>query len=164
MVVKTVSVHMNLERLLRRVERVDDGCWNWQGCIGSHGYGMVTLGGQNYTTHRLVWMFTHGPIPDGMCVCHSCDNRHCVNPAHLFLGTRAENNADAQSKGRASNPPIRFGELHHSAKLSRQDVKRIRELYAKDPSRGSQSRLARVFGVTLQNIVRIVNRETWRTI
>ena len=77
------------QRLYDRCLEDKNGCWNWTGAIvSSRGYGYVYYIDRPQLTHRVSWMITYGDIPDGMCVCHKCDNTSCCNPEHLFLGTR----------------------------------------------------------------------------
>lgn len=77
-----------------------DQCWNWQGHIHPSGYGRFRDVGKATTAHRVAYALAHGSIPHGMLIMHSCDNRRCVNPAHLSLGTYADNNHDMMAKGR----------------------------------------------------------------
>lgn len=88
------------QRLFGRAARAESGCLEFQGYVSKFGYGFLKLRGRLERAHRVAWMLTHGPIPDGLCVCHRCDNPRCIEPTHLFLGTVAENNRDRHAKGR----------------------------------------------------------------
>lgn len=123
------------------------------------GYGALwdrTIGliGNNRLTHRLAWEFANGPIPMGMFVCHSCDNPPCCNPAHLFLGTQADNDADRTSKGRSSR-----GSRHPDAKLNEQAVRELRQRFAA----GERVRtLAPDYGVSSTTAWQAIKRRTWK--
>ena len=77
-----------------------DECWPWKGALGSHGYGRVNFQGVHMTASRAVFSAVHGRVPDGLLVCHKCDNPPCVNPEHLFVGTYQDNVTDMMQKGR----------------------------------------------------------------
>lgn len=106
------------------------GCVLWTGATGTFGYGQIGRGRRGdgqVQAHRVAWELAHGPIPDGLCVLHRCDNPPCVNVEHLFLGTKADNVSDMCVKGRhvpAGTP----GETHHAAKLTDADVREARRL------------------------------------
>lgn len=92
------------EKFWPKVEKAEpDGCWEWKANRDRGGYGRMTVAGTPRkidSAHRVAWQLTNGPIPDGLWVLHRCDNRGCVNPAHLFLGTRTDNVRDMMAKGR----------------------------------------------------------------
>lgn len=94
-------------------------CWEWQGVKSRLGYGKLS----RHLAHRISWQLAHGAIAEGMCVLHKCDNRACVNPAHLFLGTQSDNMADMVRKGRST-----YGERNPQAKLNRRKVNEVRGL------------------------------------
>lgn len=95
-------------RFWSKVKKSEDGCWDWTGSL-NHGYGQLSRGRgvSPYSAHRLSYELTYGAIPEGLHVLHRCDNRRCVRPSHLFLGSQADNNADMRAKGRDSR-----GEKH----------------------------------------------------
>jgi hypothetical protein len=96
------------------------GCWEWTGVLGGRGYGKFRFDDKMQPAHRVSWQITFGEIPDGLLVCHHCDNRLCVRPEHLFLGTASDNALDAYRKGRL-NPGLYDGSL--SALGTRAQVK-----------------------------------------
>lgn len=94
------GVNRAAERLRTEVKRTDAGCIEWLGGKMTRGYGMVWHEGRQWYAHRLAWTLANGPIPDGLLIMHSCDNRACVNVEHMALGTVADNAADMVAKGR----------------------------------------------------------------
>jgi len=136
-----------------KVDKSGD-CWMWTAANGRFGYGASWVNGKMHTSHRISYMLCIGPIPTFMCILHKCDNPPCVNPEHLFLGTRADNIADMKAKGRSA-----YGENHGRAKLTEADIINIRSL---EKMGKRQSDLARKWGISTSHISYIVNRKIWR--
>lgn len=133
-------------------------CWLWFGARKPNGYGSMGMNGQAFYPHRLMLEAKVGhSLPSSIDTCHSCDNRLCVNPEHLFAGTRTDNMRDAAAKGRVvAAPPRKRGTEHGQAKLTDDAVLAIRQ------SAERKSDLARRFGVTAGVIRDVLSRKTWR--
>lgn len=141
------------DRFWKRVKK-SSGCWEWQGSTTSAGYGSVAHGGRDYQTHRVAYeLHFNTKIPDNLYVLHECDNRRCVRPDHLRVGTHIDNMADMRSKGRSSK---NRGERNANARLSDIEVEQIRDLY--ESGDYTQTELAEKFGVGQTHISRLVNR------
>lgn len=137
----------------------NSGCWLWTGCVSKYGYGQVRRNGKMQKAHRVSYEMHIGEIPDGMCVCHTCDVRSCVNPGHLFLGTHADNMRDMAAKGRASAHAVGVpGEAHWNAKLTDAQVSEIR---AKIASGAKQRDIAAEYGVSQSHVSRIHQGKFW---
>lgn len=150
-------------RFLKQMDTRDfnpEVCWEWGGQLNQNGYGRFVVGGIHRLAHRVAYEFFAGPIPDGMNVCHSCDNRLCVNPHHLWLGSQSENLQDAVAKGRMVHPDT-SGERNGNRKLNQADVDLIRAMFA-----GGQKkyRIAEKFGVSPATIADIIGGKTWRKV
>ena len=130
----------------------ESGCWIWMGRICTKGYGQCIRMGRSIMAHRLFYSAHKGEIPQGMLVCHKCDTRLCVNPAHLFLGSHDENMFDMTNKGRQAT--LR-GAANGRARLSESDVAAIRA--SAEPT----SILLRRFGVSRRTIQYVRNGKTW---
>lgn len=159
-------------------------CLLWTGAVGKSGYGAVGYQYKNWSAHRLAWFFINGEIPNGLIVCHKCDNKLCVNPDHLWLGTHQDNSHDMVRKGRSAKgkrSPARLypeslkrgddhwsrqkpklvtkGSRHHKAKITESTVKSIRERV----SNGENIKLiSEEFDMHLSSIYLMVNRKTWK--
>lgn len=141
-------------RFLSRVDRRGpDECWPWRGGKLPNGYGAFWLGSNNTGAHRAAYRLFVGEIPDGLVVRHSCDNKQCVNPAHLTLGTQAQNMADKTSRCRQAR-----GEGHGNARHTADLVRLIRRCLA---SGRHQASVAFCCGVDRQFVWRIDHGRSW---
>ena len=141
--------------------RIDpNGCWEWQGPLNHHGYGLIRTRSDNRTRfHRRSFEIAYGPIPTGMIVCHRCDNPACFRPDHLFLGTQRDNMHDMAAKGRKPKPVI----LPMNApgrKLDTERVAELRRLYG--TGEYTQHQLAAHFGISQSQVSNIVRGWHWR--
>lgn len=153
--------------------RKTGGCWEWTGCRRPDGYGVLGLCSKRLVrAHRLSWEISYRrPVPAGMFVCHHCDNRGCVRPEHLFLGTAADNSADMRKKGRHVDPPPQFGarnprritppvgEINPAAKLTWNDVRRLRAAWL---AGATTTELASRFAISRTTAHRAATGATWR--
>lgn len=148
-------------KIIKNVKLVND-CWEYQGCIQSNGYSRLRFNGKTVYGHRLSYEIFRGQIKKGLFICHSCDNRKCINPSHLFLGTQLDNMRDAVAKGRQAKgeklSKLKRGELTHLSKLNKEQVIEILN------SSKSPKILAKEYMVSIDNIRRILKRDTWKHI
>jgi hypothetical protein len=153
-----IGIVKRLERFQTSYALNDNGCWEWQRGRRPNGYGVLMINRSPQYAHRVSFMLHVGPIPDGLCVLHRCDNRCCVNPDHLFLGTKGDNNRDRAAKGRSAP---RHGEFSASRKLTWEDVRFIRANYRRGSHTWGQTALGRRFGVCHETIRKIINGDHW---
>jgi hypothetical protein len=147
------------DRLLAKCERATSGCLEWQGYLNPKGYGKIARGGNvadfgmTYV-HIAAYELFIGPVPAGMEVCHSCDNRPCCEPTHLFLGTHKQNMEDMVAKSRQAR-----GERSAASKLKPSDIVEIRERARRFEQ---QKTIAASFGLHPSHVSRIVGGKKWR--
>jgi len=144
------------ERLWDRTDRSGgpDACWHWT-AGANKGYGVLSINGKWQFAHRFSYELAHGPIPEDLCVCHTCDNPACCNPRHLFLGTLADNIHDAARKKRMAS-----GEKNSHAKLTEPEVRQIRDEY--NAGLASGRTIAKRHGIDNTTVYDIINRKSWK--
>lgn len=135
-----------------------DECWPWMRSCITNGYGQFSKNGKMKTAHRYVYELTHGDIPSGIHICHSCDNPKCCNPAHLWAGTHAENMLDRDTKGRRNSEAAQAAGV---AKLNPAVVAIIRQRRANGETLQS---IADDYPVSIVTIFKIVHNKTWKGI
>ncbi len=163
------------EKLLNKIKIINN-CWEWQGGLNNAGYGKIRNGKKHLSAHRLSYELFKGQIPEGKLVCHSCDNKKCVNPDHLWLGTQKENIQDAKKKGilpkqfgrkhseetlkklKLRKHSDRRGDKHHLKKLTSDDVFKIRELLDQGIK---QVEIAKLYDVDSSAISNIKRKRNW---
>lgn len=151
--------------LMERVRISDAGCWEWQRAT-NRGYGIMQYKKARYRAHRFAYECFAGPIPEGLAVCHRCDNPACCNPEHLFLGTQADNISDAATKGRNGmqrhphrshfnvyRHPVKRGDNHHKVTIPDAELSEIFRLHAEGKT-GYE--IAAAYGVHNSTIYRIL--------
>jgi hypothetical protein len=152
------------ERFWAKV-RKSSGCWEWTGSTFKRGYGQLKVRCSDglrvhLPAHRLSWELHFGPVPDGMFVCHHCDNPPCTNPEHLFLGTHGDNMADMYRKGRGRKRGLP-GELSPAARLTAADVAEMRRHFQIGLGRGSAG-AAEAYGICQPHAYRILSGKKWK--
>jgi HNH endonuclease len=147
------------QRFWARVVKHEPGCWEWTGFLNHDGYGLLSRGRTKVGAHRLSWEIHFGSIPDGMYVCHHCDNPQCARPDHLFLGTQRDNMRDCGRK-RRNHIRAQDGEQNTSAALTNADARRIREMYATSMLKASD--IAAQVGVSRGVVASVVSGRTYR--
>ena len=156
--VKIELTEKNIELFWAKVAKKSDAeCWEWLAYRNKNGYGRMHVKNKMYLTHRVAWFIHNGEIPDGLLVCHACDNPGCVNPLHMFLGTKKDNANDRDIKCRGVNL---VGERHGSHKLTEKEVIEIREKYI--PHVYTLRQLAKEYGVDFTAIHDVVTYFTWK--
>lgn len=139
-----------VDRLMDGCEKIDGGCWVWNKSVASSGYGQIRWNYTNYRANRASYIVFKGEIPDGMVVRHTCDNKLCINPDHLILGSCKQNSEDMVARNRQAK-----GMKNGRSKLSENDVRAIKS------SALSCSKTAKKFGISKSQAHKIMTGKAW---
>lgn len=143
-------------RFLSKIEKKENGCWEWIDLLSNGGYGKFNDKGTTISAHRFSYKLYRGEIPRGMCVCHICDNRKCVNPEHLWLGTAKDNMRDCVAKNRK---PDQNGIKNNHAKFTLEMIEEIKNL---DIQKIPRYKIAKKFNVAAGTISNVLNGKTYK--
>jgi len=121
-------------------------CWEWIRYKNTKGYGMITIHGKPVMAHRLSWEMRNGPIPEGLCACHHCDNPSCVNPGHIFIGTAQDNIRDSYLKSR---------------RVDRLTIAQVKSIRCRIRAGERYKALAKEFGKSVRTIASLSTGDTW---
>lgn len=150
----------SLEDGLKRYINKTDTCWVWTGDKYGSGYGRLSIGkGKQVRAHRFMYEQLNGKIPDGLFACHSCDNRLCVNPSHIFIGTQKDNMQDCLKKGRHKYKTLK-GVDSPNSKSTNDDIIKIRKLFS--TGEYYQRELGEMFGISQATVSKIVLGLTYK--
>jgi len=149
-----------MKRFEEKYKEIENGCWIWKKLTKTHRYGNFYFNGKSQQSHRVSWQLHFGEIPEGMKVLHKCDTPGCVNPEHLFLGTQKDNVLDCIKKGRFHQNSAKSCEKHHFAKLKAVDVQNIKAIYKYTDA--THQKLANIYGVSREQIGKIIRGERWQ--
>jgi hypothetical protein len=148
---------MNAKNILARLAGkyfvAPSGCWEWTASFNGVGYGQLSVDGKPMNASRAAFIAHGGEIPSGYDVCHTCDNRRCINPSHLFAGTRKENIQDAASKGRLPR-----GERRSNSKLDGEAVLVIRGMVKAGIAMRT---IAHEFGISAATVIAVIQKRVW---
>lgn len=148
------------DRFFEKVRKTDN-CWIWTGGKYYNGYGQFFQNPNKIVAHRFSYILHYGEISKDLMVCHKCDNRECVNPHHLFLGTQSDNIKDMVNKGRQVKTS-RVGEINGNSKINEKTVKEIRRLY-RETDMGARL-IGLKFGLSETQTFRVIKGESWKNI
>ena len=161
-----ILTQKQIDRFWSKVDiKSEDECWNWTACKINTGYGQFGINYKIYKAHRISWIIHNCDIPEGLLICHTCDNPSCCNPKHLFLGTAKDNTQDMIKKGRyytGNHKGLNTGIKNGNTKLTEEQVLEIRQKYI--PWEYTQKMLADEYGVGITIISYIINNKSWKHI